>query len=112
MLDVRQFIESLKRKDTKRAREWLEINKVNLSSGSEFEEGYLLALQGMISALESSNELSAITKLLDKKYEPKQVAQLVREAKARISQKFRPDDERGFDAAWVDVLRTLSGERT
>ncbi len=110
MLDIKPFVKLLKQKDAKRAREWLETNKGSLNMGNEFENGYLLALQGMISALESSSELSTINKVLDKNYKSEQVSQIVKETKGRLSQKFRQNDEKGFDTAWIDVLGELSGE--
>ncbi|MBC7219148.1 MAG: hypothetical protein H5T49_03320 [Hadesarchaea archaeon] len=98
----------MKKRDIKGAREWLEANRNRASSGDEFMRGYLLALQGMISALESGGELSTINKVLEKKYSNEQIAEIINEARGRTSQKFRPADERGFDTAWVDVLSELS----
>jgi len=63
-------------------------------------------------ALESGGELSTINRVLDKKYTLEQISELIRETRARLSQKFRPKDEQGFDTAWVDVLSELSGEKT
>ena len=112
LLDVKSFVSLLKKEDARRAREWLELNKVNVNPGNEFERGYLLALQGMVSALESGGELSAINKILKSKYDPTQVADIVKDAKAKLSQKFRLDDERGFYQAWMDVIQELSGRKT
>jgi len=110
-IDIKPLVKFLKQKDVKRAREWLELNRSEINAGDEFLKGYLLALQGMVSALESGGELSAINKVLEKKYSREQIAELIRETRDRISQKFRPEDEHGFDTAWIDVLNELSGEK-
>ncbi len=111
-IDIKPLVKLLKQKDVKRAKEWLEVNKGGLDPGDEFYRGYLLALQGMVSALESGGELSAINKILEKKYAHEQVAELLKGTKSRISQKFRAKDEQGFDTAWVDVINELSGEKS
>jgi hypothetical protein len=110
-LDIKPFIDLLKRRDAKRAREWFDSNRGQIYSGKDFEKGYLLALQGMVDAIESGGELSAINKLLEKKFTDKELAEFTRETKDKLSQKFRPEDERGFYSAWIDVIREL-GEKT
>lgn len=112
LLDVKPFVGLLKKEDAKRAREWLELNKGNANPTDEFERGYLLALQGMASALESGGELSTINKILKKRYALEQVNDVVKDAKAKLSQKFRLEDERGFHKAWIDVIQELSGEKS
>jgi hypothetical protein len=110
-VDIKNLVKLLKQKDAKKAREWLEQNKATLNQGDESGRGYLLALQGMVSALESGGDLSTVNKILEKKYDHEKVSELVRSTKARLSQKFRPKDERGFDAAWVDFLNELFGDK-
>ena len=112
VIDIKPLVKLLKQKDAKKAREWLEQNKGTLNPGDESDRGYLLALQGMVSALESGGDLSAINKILEKKYDHEKVSELIRGTKARLSQKFRPKDEQGFNAAWVNFLSELSGEKT
>jgi hypothetical protein len=107
VIDIKPLVKSLKKRDIKGAREWLEANQNQLRSGDEFTRGYLLALQGMVSALESGSELATVNKVLEGKYSAEQIAEIIREAKNRISQKFRPRDEQGFDTAWVEVLNEL-----
>jgi hypothetical protein len=110
-LDIKPFVKLVKQRDAKKSWEWLEANKGTLDQKDEFYKGYLLALQGMVAALESGSELSTISKTLEKKYTQEQVADLLRGAKSRAAQKFRAKDEQGFNTAWVDFLNELSGEK-
>ncbi|MGQ9788111.1 MAG: hypothetical protein ACUVQM_02180 [Candidatus Hadarchaeaceae archaeon] len=107
-IDITHLIKLMKKRDIKGAREWLEESRNKINAGDGFMRGYLLALQGMVSALESGGELSTINKVLEKKYSNEQIAEIINEAKGRISQKFRAADERGFDTAWIDVLSELA----
>ena len=110
-LDLKPFVDALKQRDPKKAREWLEQNKGNFNPRDEFGRGYLLALQGMASALEGGGELSAIKRVVDGRYNKEQIGKLIRDAKVRLSMKFRPKDERGFDTAWIAVLQEFFGEK-
>ena len=108
--DLRPFAKILKQKDTKKARDWLEQNKSGLDSSDEFGRGYLLALQGMVSALESGGELSVIKRAVNGGYGPEGIEKLIRDIRGRLSMKFRPKDEQGFDTAWVDVLQEFGAK--
>ncbi len=108
-VDLKPFVSALRKNDTKKAREWLEQNRANFTD--EFGTGYFLALHGMESALETGAELSLIKRLVDGGYEGEQLAALLRETRARLSLKFRPKDEEGFDTAWVDVLQEFSEKK-
>lgn len=110
-VDLKPFVNALRKKDTKKVREWLEQNKGNFNPADEFGRGYLLALQGMTSVLEGSGEMSLIKRLVNGDYDGKHITTLLLEAKARLSLKFRPNDEQGFDTAWVDVLKEFSEEK-
>ena len=110
-LDLKPFVKLLKQKDLKKLREWLEQNKGGLNPNDEFGRGYFLALQGMISALEVGGELSVIKRVLNGGYGQEQVKKLINDMKGRLSLKFRPRDEQGFDTAWIEVLQEFSGEK-
>ncbi|MEM3420874.1 MAG: hypothetical protein QW835_06395 [Candidatus Hadarchaeum sp.] len=110
-IDLKPLIKLMKKKDVKGAKEWLEATRSKTNSGDEFTKGYLLALQGMVSAMESGGELSTINKVLEKNY-GEQIAEILNEAKTRTAQKFRPADERGFDTAWIDVLNELCAKNS
>lgn len=106
-VDINSLIKLMKKRDIKGAREWLETTRAKINTGDEFVKGYLLALQGMVSALESGGELSVIIKVLENKYSEVQIAEIIRDFKARLEQKFRPADELGFDTAWLEVINEI-----
>jgi hypothetical protein len=108
-LNISSFVRLLKQKDLKRAREWLDQNKDSLNPGDEFWRGYLLALQGMVSALELGGELSVIRRVLNGGYGREEIEKLIHDMKGRLSLKFRPKDEQGFNTAWIEVLQEFSG---
>jgi hypothetical protein len=110
-LDLTPFVKALREKDTKKVREWFEQAKGRVDLNDEFGRGYLLALQGMIAALEVGNELSVIKRMLNGEYKQEQIAGLVKNTRERLSRKFRPKDELGFDTAWVEVLQEFSEEK-
>lgn len=109
-IDIKPLIKLIKKRDIKGAREWLEANRSRTNPSDEFTRGYLLALQGMIAALESGGELSTINKVIEKKYSSEQIAEIMSEARNRIARKFGPNDERGFYTAWIDVLNEISAK--
>lgn len=103
--DLRPFVEVVRKKDTKRAKEVLEIINRGLDLDDEFWKGYRLALHGMTAALEAGDELTVIRRIINGGYTQQSIQELLNQAKARISDSFRPKDERGFNTAWVDVLQ-------
>lgn len=109
---MKPFVQTLRKKDTKKAREWLEQIKSRVGTNDEFERGYLLALRGMVAALEAGGELSVIKRVVDGEYKQEQIVELLKSARKRLSQKFRPKDEQGFDTALVEVFQEFSGENT
>ncbi|MEM3402310.1 MAG: hypothetical protein QXH08_03690, partial [Candidatus Hadarchaeales archaeon] len=73
---------------------------------SEFLRGDFLAMNGMLSAADSSRELSAIKIILENGR--KEMAEaLAEEFRKRLSRKFIPEDEAGFMTAWLDFLQNL-----
>lgn len=110
-LDLNPFVRLLKQKDLKGAHEWLEQNRGGINPSDEFGRGYFMALQGMVSALEVGGELSVMKRLLNGGYGREQVNKLIHEMRGRLSLKFIPRDEQGFNTAWVEVLQEFSGEK-
>ena len=104
-LDLKPFVEALKKKDVKKARESLEDMENKLNLKDEFWCGYHLALCGMISAIESGDELSLILKMLGRTIPGESLQKLTQQIQERVSQPFRPEDEIGFSTAWVDALQ-------
>jgi len=104
-LDLKPFVRAFREKDTKKAREWLEQTKSRADPNDEFGRGYLLALQGMVAALEAGGELSVVKRVVNGEYKQEQIAELVKSTRERGSRKFRPKDEQGFGTAWIEVLQ-------
>ncbi len=111
-MDLKPFARALGEKNTKKAREWLEQTKGRVDPNDEFGRGYLLALQGMVAALEAGGELSVVKRVVDGEYKQEQIVGLVKSAREGLSRKFRPKDEQGFDTAWIEVLREFLGEKS
>lgn len=110
-LDIKSFANFLTQKDTKKAREWLEQNKGTINPDDEFTRGYFLALQGMISGLEAGGELSVIKQIVNGRYQQEKIEKLIHIMKEKLSLKFRPKDEQGFDTAWLEILQEFSGKK-
>lgn len=107
-LNLKSFVEVMRKKDTKKAKETLEAINRGLDLNDEFWKGYCLALHGMIAALEAGDELTVIRRIVNGGYTQQGIQELLNQAKARLSDAFRPKDERGFNTAWVDVLQIFS----
>lgn len=108
---MKPFVRALREKDTKKVREWLEQTKSRVDLNDEFGRGYLLALQGMVAALESGSELSVVKRVVNGEYKQEQIEECIKSARERLSRKFRPKDEQGFSTAWVEVLQEFLGEK-
>lgn len=102
--DLTSFAESLKKRDLKTARAWLENKRQTLQTPNDFEKGFLLALNGMIASLESNQSFSLMKKILDGTPQ-EEVQQIYKDFKKRAEQRFRPALERGFDTAWAMILQ-------
>lgn len=98
------FFELIRKLDLKGARERLEALRASLAHRGEFWRGYLLALQGMVVALNGSED-SLVRRIIDGR---QNIEALKRDISHRLSLKFRPEDEQGFDRAWLDFLQHLS----
>lgn len=110
-LDLKPVVRAFREKDTKKARGWLEQTKSRIDPNDEFGRGYLLALQGMVAALEAGGELSVVKRVVNGEYKQEQIAELVKSTREKLSLKFRPKDEQGFDTAWIEILREFLGEK-
>lgn len=108
-IDLSPFVEALKQRDLKKAKEWLEVRKTETTTRDEFWAGYFLALGGMLSALESSQELSVIQKLVNGSPSKEEIERLICEFRKQLSLKFKPKDERGFNTAWLEFLQRFAG---
>jgi len=103
--DLKPFVGAILEKNAKNAREKLEEICQGLDLTGEFWRGYRLALQGMVAALETGDELTLIRRIVDGKCPRENIQEFIRQTRDKISQEFRPEDERGFSKAWIDVLQ-------
>lgn len=103
--ELDQFANNLRRGETREARAWLESKK-STPSETKFEEGFLLALQGMVIGLENTQYPSLMKRVLDAG-SSEAVQRVLGEFKSRIEQKFRPQFELGFDTAWIQILNKI-----
>ena len=110
-LDLKPFVRAFREKDTKKVREWLEQTKSRVDLNDEFERGYLLALQGMVAALEIGGELPVVKRVVNGEYKQGQIEGLIKSTRERLSRKFIPKDEQGFDTAWIEVLQEFLDEK-
>lgn len=101
-------MDALLEKDFRRAKERLEEISKEIDLSDEFWRGYRLALQGMIAALETGDELTVIRRIVNGRYSPEDLRRFIGEVGGRISNAFRPKDEQGFYTAWRDVLQIIS----
>jgi hypothetical protein len=108
--DLKPFVEAVREKDIKRAKEKLEEINRGLDPNDGFWKGYRLALHGIVAAIEAGDELTVIKRIINGGYTHQHIRELLDRAKARLSDAFRPEDERGFDTAWADVLQIFMGE--
>jgi len=104
MVELRPFVDALRGRDIKKAREWFERVGGELGPKDGFWAGYRLALQGMLSALESGSEMSVIWRLVNERCSRGEIEGLLKAARKKASRPFRPRDELGYDKAWSDFL--------
>ncbi|MCD6248305.1 MAG: hypothetical protein J7J17_02505 [Hadesarchaea archaeon] len=107
---VKTFAEALWGKKIKAARKKAERIVKRLNAGGEYQRGYAQALRGMVAALESDDDLALLRRIIDGENPERLIRRHLEEFKVRASQDFRPEDERGYYAAWVDVLQIFSGK--
>ncbi len=105
--DLRPFVDLMLQKNVKGAREKLEEMARGFDSADDFWKGYRLALQGMLAALEAGDELTVVRRIVEGRYSPENMRELMEQMRDRISQPFRSAEERGFDSAWAQVLLIL-----
>ncbi len=70
--------------------------------------GYRRALEGIVSALESGQEMALAGRIAGGSYSKERLLGIGEEMKLRASQEFRPYRERGYSEAWADVLEALT----
>lgn len=71
-------------------------------------EGYRRALEGIIEALDSDNDLTLPRQIAQGKFSLEKLEKLRGEMEDKSSQEFRPEDEQGYNSAWSDVLQVIT----
>lgn len=105
--NIKPFVDAILEKDAKKARERFEEIDRRLDPSDEFWRGYRLALHGIVAAIEAGDELMVIRRILEGRYPRENIQELIKQMNDRLSNAFRPKDERGFNTAWVDVLQII-----
>ena len=108
-IELAEFIKDLKQKNLKGAKSWLENKRPELESAGNFWKGYFLALNGMVASLEDNQEFSLMKKIVNGNFK-EELNLLAKDFKKRMNQKFRPEEERGFDSAWFEVIQKFIEE--
>ncbi len=71
-------------------------------------DGYRRALQGILATLDSDRVLTLPRKISEGKYSKEELETIKKEMETRASHKFRPEEERGFNEAWRDLIEVIS----
>ncbi len=95
---------SLMRKDTKKIKDNIKLIKKVLGA-SKWEKGYLLALNGIISSVDTNDVQTLAYKLAEQKLSKSEIKEALADSKRIVDQSFRPDFERGYELAWIDLLK-------
>lgn len=104
---VKTFARAIRDGDLERAEEMYDkIVQGNMNVG--IWEGYQRALGGMVKALDSDNKLTLPSQISEEKFSIEKLRKLKGEMEGRSSQKFRPENDRGFNAAWSDILKVIT----
>lgn len=87
-----------------RAKEVKEGAREILEEASEDVQGYIHALEGVLSSLKSDRSLTLPQKIAKDDYPLEKLKKRKEEMEGRASQDFRPPNERGYYEAWKDLL--------
>ncbi|KXB01189.1 hypothetical protein AKJ41_02405 [candidate division MSBL1 archaeon SCGC-AAA259O05] len=69
--------------------------------------GYIHALEGIVSGLDSDRGQTLPRKIAEGKYTKEELEETKEQMERRSSQEFRPEGERSFYKAWSDILLPL-----
>ena len=104
-----EFVSSLKSKDPRGAD--AALAEIKLKS-NEFGRGYRRALVGMRTALFDKNVDSLIFKLVEGEVPTKHKKEILRELREKRNSPLATESEKGFFAAWRDVVRALDATKS
>ncbi|MCC7568598.1 MAG: hypothetical protein KO463_03160 [Candidatus Methanofastidiosa archaeon] len=106
-IDLVAVVHALSSQDLARARERASSLP---EPGSPFEEGYALAIKGMVASYENDEKDGMLYKILTKELSPDQLAAQREYCHTRSEQAFRDDRQRGYERAWEQVCAYALGD--
>lgn len=106
-IQIKLFIEALKKGDTKKASELLERVKAETEHG----KGYRKALSGIVASVENNEMNSLFMKMLSGDITKKSMEERRKTSRTMARETFRPAFERGYERAWYDVLSIFLGKK-
>jgi hypothetical protein len=106
-IQIKLFIEALKKGDTKKAVELLDTVKPETA----YTRGYKKALSGIVAAVENSEMNSLFSKMLSGDITKRSIEERRRTSRTMAKEVFRPAFERGYEKAWYDVLSIFLGKK-
>ena len=106
-IQVKLFIEALKKGDTKKAVELVGT----VTPETAYAKGYKKALSGIVAAVENSEMNSLFSKMLSGDITKKSMEERRRASRTMAKDVFRPASERGYEKAWYDVLSIFLGKK-
>lgn len=103
---MRAFARAVRAGKSDEAREMLDkIVQGEMDEG--MWRGYCRSLDGIMKALKSGEDLTLPRQLVEDEFSFEDLDRLRDVVEKRSSQNFRSKEERGFNAAWADVLRII-----
>lgn len=106
-IQLKLFLEALKKGDTKKASEQL----TGSTPATEYERGYRKALEGIIASVDNNEVNSLFVKMVSHAVTKKGLEAQRRKSRKTAQQSFRPASERGYEKAWYDILSIFLGKK-
>lgn len=106
-IQLKLFLEALKKGDTKKATEQL----TERIPATEYERGYRRALEGMIASIDNNEVNSLFVKMVSHAVTKKNLEKQRRKSRKTAQEPFRPVSERGYEKAWYDILSIFLGKK-
>ncbi|KYK38608.1 MAG: hypothetical protein HXS46_11350 [Theionarchaea archaeon] len=106
-IQLKLFLEALKKGDTKKATEQL----TERIPATEYERGYRRALEGMIASIDNNEVNSLFVKMVSHAVTKKNLEEQRRKSRKTAQEPFRPVSERGYEKAWYDILSIFLGKK-
>lgn len=106
---IKGMIEALKKQDFKSASDSLE--KLREVVPESMKKGYISALTGIVSAVQSNDPNSLIVKAMKGEMLKKDLEVIRKDFKSYSENIFRMSEERSYSRAWYDILSIMLDKR-